>query len=447
MPLSAYAQEKRISLSLKNAGVEELLKEIQRQIGMDYMFSREEIPAGTTITINVRNEKVSSTLDKCFENIDLSYKIVNNVIVVTPKEQKQASLSQVIRGTIVDSETELPLAYASVAIITTDPLIGAVTNEEGEFRLEKVPIGRHDIKISYVGYGTQIIPELMVTTGKEIVLTLKMKEVVAEMEEVRIKPQIRKDKALNGMSTVSARTFSVEEARRYAGGFDDPGRLAASFAGITTENSRDNTIIIRGNSPKGLLWRLEGVEISNPNHFANLQTYGGGGITAISALVMGNSDFFTGAFPAEYGNAMSGVFDIKLRTGNNEKHEHAFQIGTMGVDISSEGPLQKNSKASYLFNYRYSTMGLLKEIFPEDLKSFIPVYQDLCFKIHMPIKKAGVFSVWGLASTDRNDFPAIEDTASWEISMDRMDSKSSQGMGALGLNHRYIIGKKTWINT
>ena len=447
LTLTSYAQEKRVTISLKDAGIEQLLKEIQRQTGLDYIFNHEEIPAGTTINIKVSNETVSYVLDRCFKNTDLSYKIVNNVIIIAPKNQKQMQLSQVIRGKVVDAETEIPLPFASIAIITTDPLIGTVTDEEGYFRIEGVPIGRHDIRVSYIGYGTQIIPELLVTTGKEIVLQVKLKEVISEMNEVKVKPQIKKDKALNSMSTVSARTFSVEEARRYAGGFDDPGRLAASFAGITTENSRDNTIIIRGNSPKGLLWRLEGVEISNPNHFANLATFGGGGISALSALVISNSDFFTGAFPAEYGNATSGVFDIKLRAGNNEKHEHAFQLGTMGIDISSEGPLGKVTSASYVFNYRYSTFGLLKEIFPEELKNFIPVYQDLCFKINMPTAKSGTFSVWGLASNDKSSFPAVKDTTDWEITMDRIDNKVTQSLGGFGLNHRYIIGKQSWLNT
>ena len=447
IPLNTGAQEQKLTLTLKNAGIETLLREIQKQTGLDYIFNHEEIPEGTLINVDARNEELGVVLDRCFRNMDLSYKIIDHVIVITRAVKEKPALSQVIRGRVVDSETLLPLSFASVAILTTRPMMGGMTDQDGYFRIEDVPIGRHDIQVSYVGYETQIIPELMVTTGKEIVLQFKMKELISEMAEVTVKPRIRKDKALNSMSTVSARTFSVEEARRYAGGFDDPGRLAASFAGISTENTRDNTIIVRGNSPKGLLWRLEGVEISNPNHFANLATFGGGGISALSALVLGNSDFFTGAFPAEYGNALSGVFDIKLRTGNNEKYEHAFQLGTMGVDIASEGPVRRGSGASYLFNYRYSTMGLIKELFPEELRNFIPVYQDLCFKLNMPTQKAGVFSFWGLASTDRSDYPAVKDTAKWEISMDRLDNRNTQSMGGLGLNHRFIAGKKSWINT
>ncbi|RPI42313.1 MAG: hypothetical protein EHM46_05350, partial [Bacteroidetes bacterium] len=292
-----------------------------------------------------------------------------------------------------------------------------------------------------------MIPELMVTTGKELVLEIRMKEEISQLEEVVIKALTKKDRPLNSMATVSARTFSVEEARRYAGGFDDPGRLVSSFAGVTTECSRDNTIVIRGNSPKGLLWRLDGVEVPNPSHFANTATFGGGGITALSALVVGNSDFYTGAFPAEYGNAVSGVFDIKLRTGNNEKYEHAFQLGTMGIDISSEGPLGKDTRASYLFNYRYSTMGLIKVFFPPEIKDFVPVYQDLCFKFNVPTRRAGIFSMWGLASDDHQSQLAEQDSSLWVMDEDRFNGWFSQQVGALGFNHKYLFRNEAILST
>ena len=356
-------------------------------------------------------------------------------------------LTQVIRGQVIDIESQIPLPFASITVTTSDSLLGTIADGNGYFRLNRVPVGRYDIKVSFMGYETQVIPELMVSTGKEIVLTIKMKEQIAALEEVVVKAYTKKDKPLNSMATASARTFSVEEARRYAGGFDDPARLASSFAGISTENLRDNTIVIRGNSPKGLLWRLEGVEIPNPSHFANLATFGGGGVSALSALVVDNSDFYTGAFPAEYGNALSGVFDIKLRSGNNERHEHAVQLGTLGLDLSSEGPIGKGSRASYLFNYRYSTFGLIKFILPQEIKDFVPVYQDLSFKINIPTDQTGIFSIWGLAAHNKQNYDAEQDSSLWESMDDRMDGKLTQGMGGLGINHRYIFPKNAYLNT
>ncbi|MFC2113049.1 carboxypeptidase-like regulatory domain-containing protein [Bacteroidota bacterium] len=376
-------------------------------------------------------------------NIILGLALLNAICYTATAQE----LTQVVRGQVIDIESQSPLAFATITVITSDSLWGTIADDNGNFRFKKVPIGRYDIKVSYMGYETQVIPELLVSTGKETVLTIKMKEQIAELEEVVVKAYTKKDKPLNSMATASARTFSVEEARRYAGGWDDPGRLVSSFAGITTENLRDNTIIIRGNSPKGLLWRLEGIEIPNPNHFANMSTFGGGGISALSALIVDNSDFFTGAFPAEYGNAISGVFDIKLRSGNNENYEHAVQLGTLGIDISSEGPMGKESRASYLFNYRYSTFALIKPILPQEIKTFVPVYQDLSFKIKMPTRKYGIFSVWGLAAQNKEDFEPEKDSSLWESIDDRIDGTLTQGMGGIGINHRLILKRNAYLNS
>ncbi len=354
-------------------------------------------------------------------------------------------ITQVVRGKIVDEETQMPLPFATMVILTLDPVMGTISDDNGFFRLDKVPVGRHNIQVSFMGYESKVIPELLITSGKEIVLEIGLIEKVEMMDEVVVKAYTQKDKPLNSMSTVSARSFSVEEAQRYAGGFDDPARLASSFAGVATGYLDDNAIIVRGNAPKGLLWRLEGIEIPNPNHFANMTTFGGGGVSALSSLMLANSDFFTGAFPAEYGNAMSGVFDIKLRTGNNEKHEHAVQIGALGLDLSSEGPFSKNGRASYLFNYRYSTFGLIKPVLPEEAN--IPVYQDLSFKINLPTAKSGIFSLWALAADDKIKFEADADTSEWSFTHDQEVGYATQRMGAIGLNHRYILGSKTYLNS
>lgn len=367
--------------------------------------------------------------------------ILNFVIQLTNGQE----ITQIIRGKVVDAESQLPLPFATVSITTLNPPLGTTTNLDGIFKIDKVPVGRYNIQVSFIGYENTIIPELMVTSGKEVVLTINLKEKVTQVDEVVVKAYTKKDKPINMMSTLSARTFSVEEAQRYAGGFDDPARLASSFAGVTTGYLDDNGIIIRGNAPKGLLWQLEGVEIPNPNHFAGMTTFGGGGVSALSSLMLANSDFFTGAFPAEYGNAMSGVFDIKLRTGNSEKYEHAVQLGALGLDLSSEGPLSKEKNASYLFNYRYSTFGLIKPILPDEAN--VPIYQDLCFKINLPTKNAGIFSIWVLGADDKIRFEAETDTTLWSFSEDQEQGDASQKMAALGLNHRYIMGKKTYINS
>lgn len=346
------------------------------------------------------------------------------------------TLSQNLTGKVADETTGESLAYATVVILESDPVKGTITDIDGNFTIPGIPPGRYALQASYIGYEPLIIPEVLVTGGKETVLSFLLREVPAELGEVVVKPRIQKEKALNPVATVSARMLSLEEAGRYAGGFDDPARLATAFAGVTTDIS-SNAIVIRGNAPKFLHWRLEGVEIPNPNHFADLSAFGGGGLTALSSNLLDNSDFFTGAFPAEYNNALSGVFDLKMRTGNASERAHSVQVGLIGIDLASEGPFSKKHEASYLFNYRYSTLALVTPLLPEDAEG--TRYQDLSFKFHFPTAKAGVFSLWGIGLADTSGQEAETDPTLWIYDQDRETQRVKQYMGASGIAHRYLF--------
>lgn len=344
--------------------------------------------------------------------------------------------SQNIRGIVYDKQSNIPIEYATVAILNSKRPLGVSTDSLGQFKIQNVPIGRYDIKVALIGYNPIIIKEQLLSSSKELYLEIAMVENSKQLDEIVVTPQINKSQPLNNMALGSARMLSVEEASRYAGGFDDPARLATSFAGVTSSIG-NNGIVIRGNAPKFLQWRMEDVEIPNPNHFAEVTTFGGGGLSALSSFVLGNSDFMTGAFLAEYSNALSGVFDMNLRTGNNQKRENMVQLGLIGIDVASEGPFKKGSNSSYIFNYRYSTLGLLSSLLPEDAEN--TKYQDLSFKFNFPTKNAGVFSVWGVGLIDRSGQNAETNPDKWEYMQDKEDQNVKQYMGAIGLNHKLRV--------
>jgi len=246
------------------------------------------------------------------------------------------------------------------------------------------------------------------------------------------------------MATLSSRQFTVEETQRYAGGLDDPARLAASFAGVANPSISDNGISVRGNNPDGLLWCIDGVEVPNPNHFANLTIAGGGLMSAISNQMMANSDFYTGAFPAEYGNASSGVFDIKLRDGNRNKRQYAFEGGILGVGAMAQGPFKKSSDAAYIVNYRNSTMALLVPLLPDD--AGVLRYQDLSFKTNFPTKKSGIFTLWGIGTIDGVNMDAT-DSIDWESDFDRDNSETSIYMFATALSHKINLPGNAFLKT
>ncbi|UZR99698.1 TonB-dependent receptor [Chondrinema litorale] len=366
------------------------------------------------------------------------------VLVGLQRYSYAQTITQQVRGQVVDQTSQAPLPFATVIILQTEPMLGATTDEDGNFVINNVPVGRYNLQASYMGYEPVIIPEVLVTKGKALSLTFKLVENAEMLDEIEVTPRIQKESAINPNAMVSARMLSVEEANRYAGGFDDPARLASSFAGVAS-NVANNAIVIRGNAPKFLQWKMEGVEIPNPNHFADLAAFGGGGLTALSSNLLANSDFLTGAFPAEYNNALSGVFDIQMRNGNNTDHEHSVQVGAIGIDLSSEGPLSKNKRSSYVVNYRYSTLGLIAPVLPEDAQG--TNYQDLAFKLKFPTENAGVFSIWGIGLSDKSGAEPETDSEKWEYYQDKEDQKVNQYMGATGLNHKFFFGSNTSLNS
>jgi hypothetical protein len=359
-----------------------------------------------------------------------SQKVVLILVLLLFSVNTFAQLTQTIKGRVIDEASQITLPGATVFIVNTNPVKGTITDAEGAFSLAGVPVGRIHLKVTYMGYEPYEIPSLMVTSGKEAVLSIELKESIAQLGEVVVSGH-KKDRTVNTMSMISARSFTVEETRRYAGGLDDPGRLASVFAGVADCTTESNGIVVRGNAPSGVIYKVEGIEVDNPNHFAGEDFLGGGFVSILNNHVLGNSDFLTGAFPAEYGNALSAVFDMKLRIGNQEKREHAFQAGVMGLDFSSEGPFVKGKKASYLFNYRYSTMGLVKAFLPAS--EGLPVYQDLCFKLNFPYKK-GVLSIWGAGGLDDYTFGNLnkKDGESGAIFI---DDQSNTGFAGLKYNH------------
>ncbi len=358
------------------------------------------------------------------------------------------SHTQTIRGTIIDKDSQLPLIGANVLLPESETNLGSTTDIDGNFKLENIPVGRINLAVSYIGYEPLLLRQLLVTSGKELVLHLEMTESTSKMDEIVVVAKDDKKKPLNEMAMVSARSFSVEETSRYAASMYDPARMAQNYAGVTMGGSGDdlfNEIIVRGNSPAGLGWRLEGVEIPNPNHFSSLGG-SGGAISMLSSSTLSNSDFYTGAFPAEMGNALSGVFDLKLRNGNNQKREHSFMFGAMGVELATEGPFSKKSGASYLVNYRYSTLSLLSEIGLSPVGDLVPTYQDISFKLNFPMKK-GSISVFGLGGNNAAVYSPESDSTKWANPWDALGYSEVQNMGILGVTHKHLLTDKSYIQT
>jgi hypothetical protein len=355
------------------------------------------------------------------------------------------SITQTVRGSVVEKHLQQTLPGANVIILHTSPLLGATADEKGNFRISNVPVGTYTLQVTYLGFEPRVIPNVIVSSGKEVVVTIEMEEQVIEGQEVVVTADDRKDQPLNEMSAVSTRTFSVEETQRYAAAVNDPARMAVSYAGVVSADDGNNTISIRGNSPNGLLWRMEGIEIPNPNHFSFVGS-SGGGISILNAQLLSNSDFMTGAFAAEYGDALSGVFDLRLRKGNNEKMEFTGQAGFLGLSGAVEGPFSKNYDGSYLVNYRFSTLTVLSKLGVLGDESTTD-FQDLSYHIFLPTQKAGYFTLFGFGGLSDQKYHVINDSLQWEHFYDRYGGNYESNTGVAGFTHSYLFGSKAYLKS
>jgi hypothetical protein len=352
-------------------------------------------------------------------------------------------LTQTIRGTVTDQLLQTPIAGATIIITGTDKKI--VADSMGNFRIPNMAAGTYTLVISHINYNNAVASNIIVNTGKEVVLTINMETRVHTEKAVEVTASSRKNKPLNDMSVVSARAFTVEETQRYAAAVNDPLRMVTGFAGVASADDGGNEIVIRGNSPTGLLWRMEGIDIPNPNHFSEAGS-SGGGISILSSQLLANSDFLTGAFAAEYGNALSGVFDLKLRKGNNEKKEYALQAGLLGLNAAAEGPLSASHKGSWLVNYRYSTLSLLNNM-GLDLAEGTTNFQDLSYNIYIPTKNKGIFTLFGFGGLSSQNQSIETDSSKWEMQDDRYAGKFVANTGATGITHTIPVDDQTTLKS
>ncbi len=356
-------------------------------------------------------------------------------------------LVQTIHGTVIDKGNQMTLPGASIVVQNGDYRDGVTTDIDGFFKIQNVPIGRVNLEISFIGYESMFYSNVDLSSAKELILHVQLEESVESLGELVLTAKQEKERTQNEMITVSARTFSIEESQRFAGARNDVSRMAANYAGIQSANDAVNDIVIRGNSPNGVLWRLEGIDIPNPNHFGDGGATGGP-VSILNNNVLSNSDFLTSAFPAEYGNALSGVFDLSMRSGNTENHEFIGQMGLNGLEFGAEGPISKKNRSSYLINYRYSTLGIMQDMGIDfGTGTATPAYQDISFKLNIPTKKYGLFQVFGLGGKSDISFMDSEKTEDDEDLYDDgtlKDVIAKSHSGVVGISNKFLINSTTY---
>ena len=377
-------------------------------------------------------------------NLSLNFFLVSVFFFLISLEA--SAQTSTISGTVLDSEALYPLPGAYVQISTLEGFM-TPTDMDGRFSFVDVPIGRHVVKLSFMGYESRTIDGVVLVSGRPVVLEVKMSESVFSIAAAEV-TATQTGEVMNEMATVSARAFTVEETDRYAGSRGDPARMASNFAGVQGADDSRNDIVVRGNSPSGVLWRIEGVDLTNPNHFSVPGT-GGGPVAIINNKTLANSDFFTAAFPAEFGNSTAAVFDLKLRNGNQDHWHGSAQLGFLGTEVLLEGPLNRDKRSSLLVNYRYSTASIFSAVGIDIGTTAVPKYQDGSFKLFTPTKGGGSLSFWGIGGNSSVDI-LISNQEAPERNIygdnDR-DQYFRTGTGMMGLTHTQPLNSRSYIKT
>ena len=342
---------------------------------------------------------------------------------------------QTLRGTVKDIITGEPLPGAVVSVVGEKNLT-ATTNADGIFEMKNVPIGRYTVESQYLGYEPERIIEVLVSGSKEAVLNFQMRELATQLQEVTVRPAVNKAHALNPTAVAGATMISVEEADRFGGNFEDIARVVRRYVG-TTGSVDNSSISTHGNPPYMTAFRIEGVEVPTPVHLDEIGGHGTGQISTLHTNLLANSDYYTAAAPAEIGNTVGGVMDMRLRNGNPNNYEHSVKLSMVGLNATSEGPLSKKNGSSYLVSYRYGLTKLANDIGVSISEGDQVAYHDLQFKLNFPLSDKSTFSLWGLGAWSKTSFDweglDKEWTSLYEQLENKADIKSMSGGMTLDL--------------
>ncbi len=304
----------------------------------------------------------------------------------------QAENHYSIKGVVIDKTTRSPIPYANVIIWNSSK--GTTTDSIGNFTITNVLPGTYRLQATYIGYATNTTPEFLVINNKSFE-TIELEETGKTLKEVEIKGvagPFRK----SAESPLSMREIGFTEIEKSAGSNRDISRVLESFPGVASSpGGYRNDLIVRGGGPSENSYYIEGVEVPTINHFAT-QGASGGPVGVLNAELISNADFYSGAFPANRGNALSAILNIKLKDGSPTSHNYSGVVGSSDLGFNTDGHIGK--KITYLFSARQS---YLQYLFKALKLPFLPTYVDSQFKVNIKFNKHNQLTLLGLGAIDR----------------------------------------------
>lgn len=309
----------------------------------------------------------------------------------------------IIYGTVSNNLNNDPLPFVTILLAGTN--IGTITDDLGNYKFEALEPGLYNLEFSFIGFKKKTIFEIQVTNAKPYILNVALEEDISQLETVEIK-STASDKTEE--SPLSLRTIGANEIQRNPGGNRDISKVIQGLPGVTYTPSFRNDIIIRGGAPNENRFYLDGVEVPNINHFAT-QGSSGGPLGMINVDFIREVEFYSGAFPVNYGNALSSVFSFEQRDGRTDKWGGTFTLGSSDLGITAEGPFSE--KSSLLFSARRS---YLQFLFDALGLPFLPAYNDFQLKNKIKFDQKNELTIIGLGAIDVFELNLEDDTSAFQ---------------------------------
>lgn len=361
-------------------------------------------------------------------------RITAAVLFLAPLYILSAQQHGTLSGEVRDAVTRQPLPGATVTVAGT--ALGAAANDEGYFRIDGVPAGRHSVRASVIGYEAVTTAEVTVHPLRNTTANFRLTASAVELDAVDVRTEYFARPAENA---VSVRTLSPEEIRRSPGSAEDIFRVMQSMPGVATAGGKSAQLIVRGGSPDENLTLLDNVEIYNPIHFAR-SGESMGIISIINPSLLENVDFLTGAFPARYGDRLSSVFDMTMKDGNRETFNTDVNVNIAGFGTMLDGPLSGNSRM--VFSVRRGFFDILTSIMD---RPAAPQYYDAVGKVTVDLDPDNRLSIVGFYYIDQIE---KEGTTKESSAMTKYEVLSRDDYGsAFGLTWRSLVARDAFITT
>jgi hypothetical protein len=340
-----------------------------------------------------------------------------------------------INGFVRDIRTLLPLEGVTIKVLGSE--LTALTDKNGFYRLNNIPLKSWNIEATAIGYKPERKFDIIITTGNIPELNFELEPAYKELKSVEIKAQFIKPVGVVN----SVQNLGVTEIAKYPGANFDIAKVVQSLPGVSGSVGFRNDIILRGGAPNENSYFLDGIEIPSINHFAT-QGAAGGPVGMLNVSFIEGVTLHTSAFPAKYDNPLSGVLQFKQKTGNPEKFQGNFRLSASEAALTAEGPLgKKNGKTTYIASVRRS---YLQFIFQLINLPFLPDYWDYQYKVTHKIDKKNELNFLGIGAIDNFTFKRPNNPTLEQLAILEQIPLNSQQANTAGLSWRHTTQKGYW---